>query len=198
MALVVDGAARLRLGVVMEATMDATELRIRDYEKALDQSQRYLALALAGVVALWLLRAPGDPTKPCSVTLFGVGVDAPMARVLFFATHIVTGALALYALEAAKRLVAPLASIPEFAEVLREYPSVAASPWPGVRVAVPLLSMILLAWTFLSWVGAPVGVARISVWWIILSLAVHVPLLLVLWMPPIGPWTIAPTRGLWS
>jgi hypothetical protein len=164
--------------------MDATELRIHNYTTALDQSQRYLALALGSAVAVWLLRGPGNTSDKLTVAPFGVPVDVATARSLFFAIHIVTAALANYALETAKRVVVPLAVLAELGDALREYPSIPSSPWPGVRLAVPLISLTLLLWTMLQMASGEGG--RTPVWPIILSLSVHLPLIMLLWMPPIG------------
>jgi hypothetical protein len=169
--------------------MDATDLRVRNYQFALDQTQQYLALALGSGVAVWLLRAPSPGAGPVSVAPFGVPVDPATASTLFFAIHVVTAALAVYALESAKRLVGPLAAQGELAAVLQDYPSVAASPWPGVRLAVPVLSLVLLAWTLLPRLSTPQSPTSGTLGVGLLVVSVHVSLLLLLWMPPLGPWT---------
>jgi hypothetical protein len=169
--------------------MDATDLRVRNYQFALDQTQRYLALALGSGVAVWLLRAPSPNAGPMSVAPFGVPVDPATASTLFFAVHVVTAALAVYALESAKRLVGPLAAQGELAAVLQDYPSVAASPWPAVRIAVPVLSLVLLAWTLLSRLSTSQSPTSSTLWVALLAVSVHLPLLLFLWYPPLGPFT---------
>jgi hypothetical protein len=122
-----------------------------------------------------------------TVAPFGVPVDPATAGTLFVAVHLVTAALAAYALESAKRLVAPLAAHKELVTVLRDYPSVAASPWPGVRLAVPLLSLGLLAWTLLPRLSTSESRGTLLV--ALVAVGIHLTLLLFLWMPPIGPWT---------
>jgi hypothetical protein len=173
--------------------MDPTDLRVRNYQFALDQTQRYLALALGSSVAAWLLRAPSPGAGPMSVAPFGVPVDPATAGTLFFAVHLVTAALAVYALESAKRVVGPLAAQRELAAALQDYPSVAASPWPGVRIAVPVLSLILLAWTLLPRLSASHSATSGTLVVALLAVSVHLSLLLLLWRPPLGPFT--PSRS---
>ncbi|HUE85786.1 MAG TPA: hypothetical protein VMO26_06875 [Vicinamibacterales bacterium] len=128
-----------------------------------------------------------------NVAPFGVPVDAATARILFFSIHLVAAALANYSLESAKRLVAPLKQHSEITEVLRDYPSIAASPWPGVRLAVPVLSLILLLWSVLFSRASSSEMAWSTGWMIILLVSVHVPLMMLLWRPPIGSVTLSPS-----
>lgn len=168
--------------------MDALDLRLKHYQTALDHTQRYLTLALVSCVAFWLLRGM-NAARTLNVAPFGVPVDPATARILFFSIHLVTAALANYSLESAKRLVIQLRQHSELAEVLRDYPSIAASPWPAVRLAVPLVSIVLMFWSLLL-AGVPAELTSGTGWMLILLVSVHVPLLLLLWHPPIGPWTL--------
>ena len=171
--------------------MDVNELRIKNYTAALDQSQRYLTLTAISAVGLWLLRSTNDASGPLVVVPFPVPVNASTARMLLFAIHFVCGALAQYSVETAKRAVVPLSKLQDIAEALRDYPSIAASVWPGVRLAVPVISLVLLVWTGLSIKPSFAGTFSPGFWLALLTFSVHAPLLMMLWMPPLGSWTAA-------
>ena len=162
--------------------MNATEILLYNYRTALDQAQRYLALALGSAVGVWLLRGPSSVTKVMVPGIF-VEVDWQTARILLLGFHIVVAFLATYTVETGLRLAAGLKSHPQIANAMDDYPNIPCSPWPLVRLAVPILCMVLVGWAqFASSTAFGVG----NVVAIVLLFSAHFTLITYLWRHPNG------------
>jgi len=162
--------------------MNAVEVRLHNYRTALDQAQRYLALALGSAVGVWLLRGPAASTK---ITVPGtfVEVDWETARILLLGFHSVVALLAAYTVETGARLAEYLKSNSEIASAMHDYPSIPCSPWPVVRLAVPILCLALIGWVQVTGSTA-FGVSRFLA--MLVPLSAHVTIMMYLWRHPSG------------
>jgi len=168
--------------------MDLTKIRLDSYRAAVDQAQRYLVLALTTAVAAWLLRHPSVGTAPINPGGIFVPVDASTARDLLLALHTVSAAMAGYTVELATRLATYLNKEQDVATAAYDNPSIVCSPWPGVRLAVPIISVIVATWTQI--VRAPVVTSALfSALYLSLLLAPHVVLSMYLWLHPSGKFS---------
>ncbi len=174
----------------MEESLDATEIRLQNYRTALDRAQQYLALAIGSAVGIWLLRGESTATKVTVPGVF-VEVDWETARVLLLGFHIVISALATYTVETCIQIAEHLKSQPEIASAMYEYPSIPCSPWPGVRFAVPIISMVLIGWARFA-EGKALGLSDVVV--LVLLISVHGTLLSYLWKHPSGKISFAMLR----
>ena len=125
--------------------MEAQQLLLANFDEALRQLQRYVALGLGtSVSALALSFVSRGGTGEPQVTVPGtfVAIDPQAARALLLAVCVLVGAMASYAAESANVIAARLASSPDLLDAARTFPSFATSPYPGVRYAAAVLPLL--------------------------------------------------------
>jgi len=111
---------------------------------------------------------------------------------LLLGFHNVIGAFAGYTVETCVQLSKNLTSRPEAATAMYDYPSIPCSPYPLVRLAIPIISVVLIGWArFPRSRELEPGDALIPV----LLIAVHGALVSYLWKHPSGPISAVTLKG---
>jgi hypothetical protein len=165
--------------------MDVTELRVQNYRECLKQAQRYIVLTMGTAVAVWLLRAPASSAEPVELPGIFVRTGPVAAKNVLLGVNVLVAALAGYTVETSHRLAHALKYQAELSEALFEYPSIASSPWPAVRLGGPLIAAFLVGWSQMSWAlrhGWSLGVAL----GVVIPLAPYLVLVAYLWKHPNG------------
>jgi hypothetical protein len=169
---------------------EAEKLLVANLNEALRQVQWYVVLGLGTSISALALAVTGpaaNATEP-RVTVPGtfVAVDPPTARVLLIAICVLAGAMASYSAESANVIAARLReSSPALLDAARTFPTIATSPYPGVRyagAALPLcfsLAAIIVATVRhkpSDWTGLWVGLIFLGAGYVPLALALRRPI----------------------
>jgi hypothetical protein len=182
--------------------MDSMEIRLANYRTALEQAQRYLTLTLGSAVGVWLLYSPQAIVGPVTVPGAPGQLNPLIARDLLLGFHIIVAALAGYAVETSRRIGAHFKGHADIANAILDHPSIPGSPWPAVRLAVPLISLGLLWWARGFHLFGAISWLEWSSWRTaaldILIIAVHGTLVLYLWARSDGKWSPIRASGVLS
>jgi hypothetical protein len=154
--------------------IDTEQLLIANLTEALKQVQNYVTIALATSVSALALTTKSASKEPVKVLSVPVAVSPDVAQVILLGLVFVVGALAAYSAESINLIARQLD--PKLLSAACSFPSIATSPYIGVRVLAALVPFILA----LAVVVRTTRSARSVGGWLVLGGAAYVPLLLQL------------------
>jgi hypothetical protein len=122
--------------------VDPNQVLVSNLVEALQQLQRFIVIGLGASVSA--LALTGARAARGRVTVLGtsVAVVPDVARLILLAVCVQVGALASYAVESANLIAGQLRSAPALLAAACTFPSVATSPYVGVRILAALLPFV--------------------------------------------------------
>jgi hypothetical protein len=160
---------------------DPNQLLVANLIEALQQLQRYVVIGLAASISTLALTSKSAPRDNINVVGISVPLANDTAQAILLAVCILVGAMASYAAESANMIAERLRQSPTLLSAACTFPSVATSPYIGVRILAGLLPFIFSMWAVIRSARAygTVGLQSILGWLIVLA-AAYLPLTLLL------------------
>ncbi|MGH2359187.1 MAG: hypothetical protein ACRDGM_01425 [bacterium] len=169
---------------------DAEQVLLANLNEALRQVQWYVVLGLGTSISALALAVTGPATDAAEprVTVPGtfVAVDPQTARVLLLAICVLVGAMASYSAESANVIAVRLQkSSPALLDAARTFPTIATSPYPGVRYAAAALPLLFSLAAIVvatvrhkpsDWTGLWVGLIFLGAAYVSLALELRRPI----------------------
>jgi|tagenome__1003787_1003787.scaffolds.fasta_scaffold20319960_2 hypothetical protein len=121
------------------------ELLASNLIEALQQVQRYVVLGLGASVSALALTGKSAATERVTVPGTSVAVAADVARTILLALCILAGAMASYAAESTATIADRLRADPDLRSAACTFPSIATSPYLGVRLLSSVLPLVFCA-----------------------------------------------------
>jgi hypothetical protein len=120
--------------------VDPNQVLSSNLVEALRQLQQYIVIGLGASVSILALSSAKAARSRVTVPYTSVAVDADIASLILLAMCVLVGAMASYAAETANLIATRLD--PTLRIAVCTFPSVATSPYIGVRVLAALLPFI--------------------------------------------------------
>jgi hypothetical protein len=124
---------------------EATKLLVENLIEALQQVQHYVVIGLGSSVAALALTGRSVTGDHVAVPGVPVAVAPNIACAILLAVSFLVGAMASYAAETANLIAARLNAFPALLAAACTFPSVATSPYIGVRALAAILPLIFSA-----------------------------------------------------
>jgi len=121
---------------------DPNQILVANLVEALEQLQRFIVVGLGASVSALALTSKTTAQDRVTVPGTSVAVLPDVARVILLAICILVGAMASYAAEGANVIADKLRSSPALLSAACTFPSVATSPYIGVRILAAALPFV--------------------------------------------------------
>jgi hypothetical protein len=131
---------------------DLNQILVSNLIEALQQLERYIVIGFgASVSALALTGKSRDRVQVASIP---VSLARDTALLVLLALCVMVGAMASYSADSAQMIAERLHSSPGLLSAACTYPSVATSPYYGVRLLPAILPCVFLMFAIYRWEGA--------------------------------------------
>jgi hypothetical protein len=135
---------------------EVEKILLDNFKETLKQFQNYIVWALVATLSYYLLTLSKSNTTQLNLPVIGSinAIDKSLASVISISVFWFLGAMASYALERADRIAVTLKAYgkEKLLKAMVTYPSIATEPYPLIRLAPALISILLII------------AARVEVW----------------------------------